>query len=233
MKTLIIIPAYNEELNIPGVIADLRKNCPENDILVVNDCSFDNTLKVARELGVRVLDLSVNLGIGGAVQSGYKYALKNNYDVAVQFDGDGQHDAKYIEKLLEPVKSGEADFVIGSRFIDKQGFQSSGIRRIGINFLSWLISILAGVKVKDVTSGMRAANRKMFSYFADNYAQDYPEPEAVMSAGLCGARITEVPVVMKERANGKSSIKSFGSAYYMLKVTLSLIFDRSRGRKTL
>lgn len=232
MKSLIIVPAFNEEQNLPGVVKDLRKNCPESDILAVNDCSTDDTLQVLEEQNILFLNLPVNLGIGGAVQSGYKYAVENGYDIAVQFDGDGQHDAKYVKALMEPIETGTADLVIGSRFIEKQGFQSSGMRRFGINFLSGLIFFLAGVRVKDVTSGMRATNRKLFSYFAEHYAQDYPEPEAVMCAGLTGARITEIPVKMKERAHGKSSIKSFGSVYYMLKVTLALLFDRSRGRKS-
>ena len=226
MKTLIIIPAYNEALNLPGVVGDIRFNCPEADILVVNDCSFDNTLEVLEELDIPFLNLPVNLGIGGAVQSGFKYAVDNGYDIAVQFDGDGQHDASYISALVGPVAAGNADMTVGSRFIDNQGFQSSAMRRFGINFLSGLIKSLSGSDIKDVTSGMRAFSRPLFTYFAGNYAQDYPEPEAVLSAGLIGAEIVEIPVVMKERQNGKSSISSFGSIYYMLKVTLSLIFSR-------
>ena len=226
MKTLVIIPAYNEELNIPYVVDDLRKNAPFADVLAVNDCSYDNTDAVLTELGVNHLNLCNNLGIGGGVQAGFKYAVRNGYDICVQFDGDGQHDAKYIKDLIAPIKNENIDMVIGSRFIDKEGFQSSVMRRVGIKFLSSLCRSFGRVDIKDVTSGFRAFSKKMFTFFAERYAQDYPEPEAVMVAGVYKAKIKEVPVEMKARRSGESSISSFGSAYYMIKVSLALVFTR-------
>ena len=226
MRVLIIIPAYNEECNIRTVIQDLRSHCGEHDILVVNDCSTDNTSGILSEIKVAHLNLTVNLGIGGAVQTGYLYAKKNQYDIAVQFDGDGQHKAEYIHSLIEPLENDKADIVIGSRFIEKKGFQSSIVRRTGINYLSSVIKCLSGVEVKDVTSGMRAVNRKMIEFYAGDYAQDFPEPEAILSAGLHNARIVEIPVEMKERTSGKSSINTLMSVYYMIKVSLALILSR-------
>lgn len=226
MKSLVIIPAYNEENNIQHTLADLQSYCPECDCLVVNDCSKDRTREVLQKAGVTFLDLPVNLGIGGGVQAGYLYAERNGYDIAIQFDGDGQHEAKYIPSLIAPLESDKADVVIGSRFVEKKGFQSSVIRRIGIDFLSSLVSVMSGIQVKDVTSGMRAANRKMISFYANKYAQDYPEPEAILQAGLFGARIVEIPVEMRERESGKSSISPMKSIYYMIKVTLALIMSR-------
>ena len=226
MKVLIIVPAYNEENNIEAVIADIQKHFPTGDILVVNDCSTDCTPIILQKLGVRHLDLSANLGIGGAVQAGYKYALKHGYDIAVQFDGDGQHSAEYLLALIKPLEEGKANVAIGSRFVEKQGFQSSAARRTGIGFLSTVIRLLSGVIVKDVTSGMRAVDRKMIECYADEYAQDYPEPEAILQAGIQGAKIVEVPVQMRERASGKSSITAFKSVYYMVKVSLSMLISR-------
>ncbi len=226
MRILIIIPAYNEEKNIYAVINDLREFCPGYDILVVNDCSLDKTSELLTDLSIVHLDLPVNLGIGGAVQSGYLYAMRNDYDIAVQFDGDGQHNAKYIHDLLEPIQTGKADVVIGSRFLTGKGFQSSTARRAGIIFLSTVIRLLSGVEVRDVTSGMRAVNKILIQRYATDYAQDFPEPEAILAAGLYGARITEVPVEMKERISGKSSINTLKSVYYMIKVSLALILSR-------
>ena len=144
----------------------------------------------------------------------------------MQFDGDGQHEAKYLAALTEPLIREEADVVIGSRFVEKEGFQSSAARRVGIHFLSWLITLLCGVRVLDVTSGMRAVNRRFIDAYADHYAQDYPEPEALLLAGIRGARIQEVPVQMRERARGRSSISALRGIYYMVKVSLALIIGR-------
>ena len=231
MNTLIIIPAWNEEENLPNTLADLRQHCPEADPLVINDCSTDGTLNYLRENGIPHLDLTANLGIGGAVQAGYLYARERGYDIAVQFDGDGQHEAAYLPKLIGKIESGAADIAIGSRFVKKEGFQSSGARRAGIGFLSTLIRLLGGVHILDVTSGMRAVNRRFIEEYAESYPQDYPEPEALLTAGLLGARIAEVPVQMKEREKGKSSISPLSSVYYMIKVSLALIMIRIRIRK--
>lgn len=226
MRVLVIIPAYNEEKNIEKVVKNLESKYPEYDYIVINDCSVDSTKKILNDSNVNFLDLPVNLGIGGAVQTGYLYALKYNYDIAVQMDGDGQHNAEYISSIIAPIAEGEADSVIGSRFINNEGFQSSFLRRLGINFLSGLIKITSGVKVLDVTSGFRAVNKKCIEMFAREYAQDYPEPEAIVSSAVKGIRIKEVPVVMNERLGGTSSISGFKSLYYMVKVSLAIIITR-------
>ena len=231
MKTLLIIPAYNESENLDRVISNLEATCPDYDYLIINDCSTDETGNICDERGYRHIDLCCNLGIGGGVQSGYIYARDNGYDCAIQIDGDGQHDPEYIRRVAEPIKNGEADIVIGSRFIDKEGFQSTGMRRVGIKFLSRLIRIVCGAKIKDVTSGFRAVNRKFIEIFSTEYADDYPEPEAIVLSKLSGARITEVPVVMKEREGGVSSISPLKSIYYMLKVSIAIIFCRMTVKK--
>jgi len=231
VRTLIIIPAYNEQGNILNTINDIRENAPQVDYVVINDCSTDDTKQILQDAGMTVVNLPVNLGIGGGVQTGYRYALENDYDIAIQFDGDGQHMAEYLKDLIAPIEAGEANIAIGSRFIKKEGFQSSAMRRFGIGFLSGLIRMLGGVRVYDVTSGFRAADRKMIAYYADNYAQDYPEPEAILAASLEGATIKEVAVQMRERQSGESSIHSFKSLYYMIKVSVALITYRITHRR--
>lgn len=226
MKAIVIVPAYNEQDNIRDTLKDLRENGAGADILVMNDCSTDRTEKILQEEGVNYLSFPVNLGIGGGVQAGYQYARDNGYEIAIQFDGDGQHEAKYLKDLMAPLVNGEADIAIGSRFVEHEGFQSSEARRLGIGILSRLIRMLSGVKVLDVTSGMRAVNRRFIEEYAEHYAQDYPEPEALLYAGLRKARIREVPVQMRERTGGKSSINAFRSVYYMIKVSLALIIGR-------
>jgi hypothetical protein len=226
MKALVIIPAYNESDNIKAVIDNLKAVNHEIDYIVVNDCSKDATKEILFKENANYLNLPVNLGIGGAVQAGYVYAMENGYDIAIQMDGDGQHNPEYIEKIMEPIIKGEVDSVIGSRFIDKEGFQSSALRRFGINFLSGLISMTCGVKVLDVTSGFRAVNRKCIELFAREYAQDYPEPEAIVVSSMKGISIKEVPVVMSERVGGQSSISGFKSVYYMVKVSIAILITR-------
>lgn len=225
-KVLIIIPAYNEAENIERVVDNIVENFPQYDYVVINDGSRDNTRDVCKKRGYQYLNLSINLGIGGAVQTGYKYAKDKDYDVAVQIDGDGQHDIAYLEKMLPYLESGEADIVIGSRFIDKEGFQSSAARRTGIKILSVLIWTCTGCKVKDVTSGFRAVNKEFIKIYAENYPSDYPEPEAIVSAVMHGGIIKECPVVMREREKGTSSINFVKSIYYMIKVTLAIIVCR-------
>lgn len=235
-KVLLIIPAYNEAENIEKVINNIVQNYPQYDYVIVNDGSRDDTEEICLKNHYQVLNLPLNLGIGGAVQTGYRYALKNHYDIAIQIDGDGQHDIAYVEKLIEPIFSGEADIAIGSRFIKKEGFQSSATRRMGISFLSGLIHVLCFKKVKDVTSGFRAVNEKFIKIYAENYPSDYPEPEAIVAAIMHRGRIAEVPVIMKERAGGSSSINLKRSVYYMIKVTLAILvcrisFGIRRGKK--
>ena len=225
-KVLLIIPAYNEAENIEKVVDNIVENFPQYDYIIINDGSKDNTRDICKKRGYNYLNLSINLGIGGAVQTGYKYAKDHGYEIAVQIDGDGQHDIACLEKMLPFLESGEADIVIGSRFIEKEGFQSSAARRTGIRILSILIKFCTGCKVKDVTSGFRATNKKYIKIYADSYPNDYPEPEAIVSAVMHGAKIIECPVVMKERENGTSSINFLKSIYYMIKVTLAIIVCR-------
>lgn len=225
-KPLIIIPAYKEAENIETLVDNIINNYPQYDYIIVNDGSKDNTAQICREKGYDFCDLPINLGIGGAVQTGYKYAERNGYEIAVQIDGDGQHDVSQLDKVIEPIKRDEADIVIGSRFIEKEGFQSSAVRRIGIKFLSSLIWVCTGRKISDVTSGYRAVNSKFIHIYAENYPNDYPEPEALVVAVMNRGRIKEIPVIMNERKAGKSSIHAWKSVYYMVKVTLAIIICR-------
>lgn len=225
-KILVIIPAFNEAKNIKLVIDRIEKESLNLDYLIINDCSSDNTEEICIQNNLCYISLPCNLGIGGAIQAGYKYALENKYEIVIQHDGDGQHDPKYLKDVIEPISQGKADVVIGSRFLNNIGFQSSRVRRIGINFLSVLIKLSAHILIKDVTSGYRAVNKKFIRLYAIDYAQDFPEPEAIMSAALNGAVIQEVPVVMSERTYGKSSINALKSIYYMIKVSLSIMIYR-------
>lgn len=226
MKTLVLIPCYNEESNIKAVVERLRSVCPEVDYLVINDCSTDGSEQVLRDNDFQYLSLPINLGIGGGVQCGYRYARDRGYDITIQMDGDGQHDPAYLQQIIAPVASGELDMCIGSRFIEKEGFQTSFMRRMGIRIESALIFILCGKRILDVTSGFRACGKCMTAFFADHYASDYPEPEAILSATLNGFRVGEAPVRMQERQGGVSSIIGFKTVYFMIKVSLSLIIDR-------
>ena len=225
-KVLLIIPAYNEEESLRSLIEEIKTVCPYVDYLVVNDCSSDDTERLLEELGANYISLPCNMGIGGAVQSGYRYAAQNGYDIAIQIDGDGQHDVRFVKDMVKLIEDKQADVVIGSRFIDKEGFQSSQARSIGIRILSMLIRLMCGAKVKDVTSGFRAVNRRFIELFAENYPDDYPEPEVIVTAKLYGAVIKELPVVMRERTTGKSSINLKRSIYYMIKVSLAIIICR-------
>lgn len=225
MKKLVIIPAYNEEKNITRVVEDIKLNAPDFDYVIINDCSKDNLKEVCMENGYNIINLPVNLGIGGGMQTGYKYARDNNYDIAIQFDGDGQHDAKYIHKLLEYLESNEVDMVVGSRFLQKEGFQSSRSRRMGIKFLSCLIQLVTKEKILDVTSGFRMVNRKVIDEFCLYYPKDYPEPESIVSVLRNGGKVGEIAVQMKERQEGESSINFTRSIYYMIKVSLAILVD--------
>lgn len=229
MKKLVIIPAYNESGSIVKAVDDIRENAPGFDYVVINDCSTDNTLSICRKNKINHVNLSVNLGIGGAVQTGYIYACQNGYDIAVQFDGDGQHDAAYLEMMAQELVNSQSDMVIGSRFIEKEGFQSSGLRRVGIRYFSVLIRLMTGKGVTDPTSGMRMVNRDVMRIYAESYPKDYPEPESVVAILRMGKKVKEVPVVMREREEGTSSIGGFKSVYYMIKVTLAIFMERLRG----
>lgn len=222
MKGLIIIPAYNEEKVIESTIKNLQEQCKEVDYVIINDCSKDGTLEVCRKNNFNVINLPVNLGIGGAVQTGYKYAYQNGYDVAIQMDADGQHDPKYILDLIKKVEEGN-DLVIGSRFLEKEGFQSTFLRRMGINLYSTIIKIFTKKEVKDTTSGYRAAGKKVIKMFANNYPVDYPEPETNAFIAKNNFNIVEIPMKMKERAGGTSSITPIKSIYYAIKVGLAVL----------
>ena len=223
MKKLVIIPAFNESGSILRAVQDIKEHAPGFDYVVINDCSTDDTLQVCQKNGLNHVNLSVNLGIGGAVQTGYIYGCQNHYDVAVQFDGDGQHDAAYLEQMAEELVRTGSDMVIGSRFIEKEGFQSSGLRRVGIRYFSTLIRLVTGVR--DPTSGMRMVNRDVMKIYAENYPKDYPEPESVVAILRKKKKVTELPVIMREREEGTSSIAGPKSAYYMIKVTLAIFME--------
>lgn len=228
MKKLVIIPAYNESASIVRTVQDIKVHAPEFDYVVINDCSTDNTLQVCEENGIHCLKLPVNLGIGGAVQAGYLYGIRNGYDVAVQFDGDGQHSALYLDQMASMLEKENADMVIGSRFITNEGFQSSAIRRLGIKHFNILIKMLTGKRITDPTSGMRMVNRRIMELFAGDYPKDYPEPESVVQIISQGCKVIEMPVLMNERSEGVSSISPRKSIYYMIKVTIAMLIARFR-----
>lgn len=228
-KVLIIIPCYNEEAALPLLFDELNLlELPENYLLsplVVNDCSKDKTFFIAKKHSVKVLDLVNNLGIGGAVQSGIKYAKQNNFDIAIQLDGDGQHPPLEIKKLIKSFEEHEADVVIGSRFLKNEGFQSSFMRRMGIHYFFNLNKVLTGNKIYDSTSGFRLLGRRAIELAAENYPDDYPEPESLVIFSKAGFKIVETPVVMSHRLGGKSSIGNVSSVYYCIKVTISMLFS--------
>lgn len=223
-KILIILPAFNEEKNLKLIIQAIINANNNYDIIVINDCSKDNTSNLCRELGINVIDLPVNLGIGGAVQTGYKYAYNNGYDIAVQVDGDGQHNADNIQDLIYQINN-NYDFCIGSRYINNEGFQSTLMRRIGIVYFSKLIKTVTGFVVTDPTSGFRACNKEVIKFFCNYYPQDYPEPETLVLLKKKQYRICEVPVIMNQRKEGKSSIFGLKSIYYMIKVTIAILIS--------
>ena len=226
MRVLAIVPAFNEERSLPAVVAGLRRSAPYVDVCVVDDGSTDGTARVANGLCVTLLSLPVNLGIGGAVQAGYQWARDHGYDVAVQVDGDGQHDATFLPVLVEAVASGRAGLAVGSRFAGPRvagAFRSTWTRRAGIRYLSWMLRLRCGARVTDPTSGFRAAGREAIELFARSYPPDYPEPESIAGAARAGLTVTEVPVRMSERLHGESSISAWRSFYYLVKVSLALV----------
>ena len=221
IKILLIIPAYNEEENILKTCNKIKEENKNLDFIVINDGSKDRTLEILKENKLPHIDLIHNLGIGGAVQTGYKYALENDYDIAIQFDDDGQHDVRYVEKLIKPILDGEADFTIGSRFVEELStFKSSRARRIGINIISFFIKLFTGKKIYDTTSGFRAVNKDIIKSFAMQYPVEYPEPVST----------TEL-LKQGKREGGVSSIRAWKNAYYMFNVILSIIIVSSRRYK--
>jgi glycosyltransferase involved in cell wall biosynthesis len=224
LRRVAIVPALNEEHTIGSVIAELRSFDPGLDIVVVDDGSVDGTARVARGAGARVLRLPFNLGIGGAVQTGFRFAFEHGYDIAVRVDGDGQHDPSQLGLVLDPVLNGDADIAVGSRFTDvtASGYRSSRSRRIGIRLLAWVVSRIVGRRVTDTTSGFQAVNRNGIALFARDYPHDYPEVEATVMVFRHRLELVEVPVQMRERGGGRSSITALRSVYYMVKVLLAI-----------
>jgi glycosyltransferase involved in cell wall biosynthesis len=221
-RCLAIVPAFNEVASIAEVVSEIRDFGREIEVLVVDDGSTDATAAVAEAAGASVLRLPLNLGIGGAVQSGYLYAFERGFDLAVQVDGDGQHDARELSRLLEPILAGRADLAIGSRFAGPRSYRAPLARRIGIGLFATLVSLRVRQRMTDTTSGFRAVNRRGIRLFAADYPHDYPEVESVVTAARGDLRVCEVPVAMRHRAAGQSSITTLRSFYYVVKVLLAL-----------
>jgi glycosyltransferase involved in cell wall biosynthesis len=222
VRRIAIVPAYNEERNIGRVVDELRAFDAELEVVVVSDGSVDGTADVAEAHGAHVIRLPFNLGIGGAVQTGFRYAWENGYELAVRCDGDGQHDPGQLALVVDPVLAGEADIVVGSRFAGGDGYRSSATRRIGIRLLAWIVSAIARQRVTDTTSGFQALNRRALELFASDYPHDYPEVEGMVMVIRHRLRLMEVPVSMRVREHGRSSITALRSIYYMAKVLLAL-----------
>lgn len=225
LRILAIVPAFNEMHSVGKVVREILELPLPINAVVVDDGSTDDTAKVARAVGAVVLRLPYNLGIGGAVQTGFLYAFRHGYDVAVQVDGDGQHVPQEIPRLLDTLEKQRVDMVIGSRFLGSKKHRPSWIRRIGIWIFTWVNSWVLRTRITDNTSGFRAFNRRTIQFLSENYPQDYPEPESVVLLGLHGFSIVEIPVEMRERAFGKSSISPLRAVYYMIKVLFSIFMD--------
>ena len=233
MRVLLIIPAYNEEANILKTCNKIKEFSKEVEFVVINDGSKDKTLKILEDNNLNHINLINNLGIGGAVQTGYKYAYQKGYDIAIQFDGDGQHDITYIPDICEPIIKGKANMVIGTRYLDKSSskFQSTFMRRLGSTIISFFIKICTGKKITDPTSGFRAVDKKIIAEFANEYPTEYPEPESTVCMLCKKYKVTEVPVSMNEREGGKSSIRFLKTIDYMIKVCLAILIDCTRREK--
>jgi glycosyltransferase involved in cell wall biosynthesis len=234
LKRVAIVPAYNEEESVAQVIDEIRAFDPDFEVVVVDDGSGDRTSAVAAQRGARVVQLPFNLGIGGAVQTGFRYAFEQGFELAVRVDGDGQHDPSQLGLLLGPLLAGEADIVVGSRFLESldPGYRSSRSRRIGITILARTVSLLVRRRVTDPTSGFQALNRHAIALFAADYPHDYPEVEATLMVHRHELRLAEVPVEMRERAGGRSSIGALAASYYMVKVLLALFIGLFRKNVT-
>lgn len=236
-KILIIVPAYNEEKSICSVYKNIinhnKTNNTNYDVVVINDGSTDNTKDICLKNNIPLIDLKINSGIGSAVQAGYKYASLKNYDIAIQFDGDGQHDIRFIKNIINPIINNNANMVIGSRFIrdSKGNFKSSGARRAGIKIISFFIKLFTKSKIYDTTSGFRAVDRNIIKYFSLNYPKEYPEPVSTIDILKLNYKIKEVPVIMHERTTGKSSIRKWKVVYFMVDVIFSMFIEYLGGYK--
>lgn len=226
-----IIPALNEESTVARVIRSIAEATDEVDVVVISDGSTDRTAEEALAAGAYVIELPVNLGIGGAMQTGYRYARERGYAFAVQIDADGQHDPGDLPRLLAHARSGAADMILGSRYIEKTAYRSSRSRRVGMILLATLVRLAVGYPIKDTTSGYRVVNRRTIELFSSRYPLDYPEVEVLVLLHRHRMRVLEVPVEMKERQAGESSITTLKSAYYMFKVSLAVLLEVMRGRR--
>jgi len=231
LKILVITPAHNEEESIDEVLNEIEKYAPFADILVVDDASCDRTSEIALEHNAKVIRLPINLGIGGAVQTGFKYAMLNDYDIAVQIDADMQHNPSYVPLLIKPLIEEKADIVIGSRYLDGNPTEIPWIRKIGIKYFSWLTSKIIGYKVTDCSSGFRAINKRTIKFFSENYPIDFPDAEALILAHKAGLRISEVPVKFRKRKGGNSSLTFPKLIYYPIKETFAIIVILTRRSK--
>ena len=231
-KGLIVVPAFNEGKNLGRLIPEIRSVAPAMDIVIVNDHSSDGTSKVAKELGAHVIDLPCNLGYGGAVQTGFKYALKNNYDFCIQIDGDGQHDPKCVEDLIDELQSNGTDVVVGSRFLGEATYKIPLPRKIGMNLFSKIIKLLTGMKITDPTSGYQALNSRVIRFFADdNYPIDYPDADTLIVLHYSGFKVKEIPVTMRQRTYGESMHNNLKAIYYLFKMFLTLFIIVLRGKE--
>jgi glycosyltransferase involved in cell wall biosynthesis len=228
LRTLAIVPAWNEERSVGRVVEEIKACDPSIEVLVVDDGSSDGTAAAAETRGARVVRLPFNLGIGGAMQTGFRYAFKAGFEVAVQVDGDGQHDPAELTKLLLPLQENRADMVVGSRFVGERSYRAPFFRRLGIALFAWTISLIARQRVTDTTSGFRAMNRRGIALFAADYPHDYPEVEATVMVVRHELRLLEVPVTMRDRVTGRSSITAGRSVYYMAKVLLAIFVSLFR-----
>jgi glycosyltransferase involved in cell wall biosynthesis len=228
VKRIAIVPAFNEERNVGRVLDELRAIDPGLDVVVVSDGSTDRTAEVASARDAYVIRLPFNLGIGGAVQTGFRYAWEEGYELAVRLDGDGQHDPGELGVLVAPVVAGEADLAVGSRFVEGGGYRSSAARRVGIRILAHIVSLVARQRLTDTTSGFQACNRRAIALYAADLPHDYPEVEGMVMAIKHRIRLVEVPVTMREREHGHSSIGTLASIYYMIKILLALFVDLFR-----
>ena len=228
LRTLAIVPAYNEEHSIGAVLEEIRAADVDLHVVVVNDASEDGTAAIAARGGAAVLNLPFNVGIGGAMQAGYQYALEHGFELAIQVDGDGQHDPREIGRVLEPILDGRADLVVGTRFVKGGGYRGTPLRRVGIRIFAAIVSLMVGQRVSDTTSGFRGVNRKALRLFAAQYPHDYPEVESIVLLSRHGLRLLEVPVQMRVRETGNSSITALRSVYYMIKVLLALFIGLFR-----
>lgn len=229
LNVVLLIPAYNEEASLPALLQEIQELYPDLPVVVINDASTDNTSKVVRETGATVLDLPINLGVAGAMQTGFKWAVEQGYDYAMRCDSDGQHPPENFPAMVECMKSTQADLVIGSRFLGDGDFKSEWKRRIGIGYLSLFLSIVCKHPVTDPTSGFQIVNRLLMYYFAHHYPQDYPEPESLALLRRQGYSFAEVGARFQARTGGVSSLQGLSSLYFAYKVTLALLVDRARG----